>query len=256
MAKYAIISDIHANYHALSAVIEDVRNRECTDIVCLGDIVGYNAYPKQCLDYVRMLNCPVVKGNHDEEVVTPSLSRMNEIARSAMNWTREQLQKEDLDWLERLQFQRIVRADTGHSFAIVHSSLDHPRAWNYILNANDAFSNFPRQFTHICFHGHTHIPKVFVWDKSRAIEDYDALHDLHFSDEAEFSPRPDLKYFINVGSVGQPRDNDPRSCYAIYDTERNLVTVRRVTYDVREAQEEIRKSGLPDYLAERLEKGC
>lgn len=257
MARVAIISDIHANYHALSAVIEDVRDRECTEIVCLGDIVGYNAFPKQCLDYVRALNCPVVKGNHDDEVVNPSLSRMNEIARRAMNWTRDQLKEEDLQWLSRLQFQRIVRTtDSGHSFSIVHSSLDHPKAWNYIINANDASSNFPRQISHICFHGHTHVPRVFVWDKVHTIEDYDALHDLHFSDEAEFSPRPDLKYFVNVGSVGQPRDSDPRACYAIYDTDRNLITVRRVVYNIREAQAEIRNNKLPEYLAERLEKGC
>ena len=256
MARTAIISDIHANYHALSAVIEDVRNMQCTDLVCLGDIVGYNAYPSECLDYVRELNCPVVKGNHDEEVVNPSLAKMNPMARQAMDWTRDQLDDERLLWLSRLQYQRIERTDSGRAYSIVHSSLDHPKAWNYIINENDASSNFPRQITPLCFHGHTHVPKVFVWDKMRTIEDTDATHSLHLGGYAEFEPQPDRKYFINVGSVGQPRDNDPRACYAIYDSDINLVIIKRVTYDIQEAQKAIRSAGLPEYLAKRLEQGC
>ncbi len=255
MARTAIISDIHANYHALSAVIEDVRAMQCTDLVCLGDVVGYNAYPSECLDYVRELNCPVVKGNHDEEVVSPSNARMNPIARKAMDWTRSQLDEPRLRWLSRLQYQRIVRTDTGVSFSIVHSSLDHPKAWNYIINASDASNNFPRQFSHLCFHGHTHTPKVFVWDGQHAAEDDESLHPLYMEGFTEFQPLPDLKYFINVGSVGQPRDSDPRASYGIYDSDLNLIIIKRVEYDITAAQEAIRRAGLPEYLAERLEKG-
>lgn len=256
MARTAIISDIHANYHALSAVIEDVRTMQCTDLVCLGDVVGYNAYPSECLDYIRELDCPVVKGNHDEEVVMPSLAKMNPVARQAMDWTRNQLDDARLRWLTRLQYQRIVRTDAGKSFSIVHSSLDHPKAWNYIINANDASSNFPRQFTPLCFHGHTHVPKVYIWDGLHAAEDHDSIHSLYFDGYTEFQPSPDLKYFINVGSVGQPRDNDPRACYAIYDSDIDLIIIKRVEYDIRAAQDAIYAAGLPEYLAERLEKGC
>lgn len=256
MARTAIISDIHANYHALSAVIEDVRAMQCTDLVCLGDIVGYNAYPSECLDYVRELGCPVVKGNHDEEVVTPSQAKMNPVARQAMDWTRNQLDEERLRWLSRLQYQRIERTDTGSRFSIVHSSLDHPKAWNYIINANDASSNFPRQITPLCFHGHTHVPKVFIWDKVHTVENHDIIHPLYFEGYTEFEPQPDLKYFVNVGSVGQPRDNDPRACYAIYDSDINLVIIKRVEYDIQAAQEAIYYAGLPEYLAERLGRGC
>lgn len=256
MARTAIISDIHANYHALSAVIEDVRAMQCSDLVCLGDVVGYNAYPSECLDYVRELGCPVVKGNHDEEVVSPSLAKMNPVARQAMDWTRNQLDEERLKWLSRLQYQRIVRTDTGRTFSIVHASLDHPKAWNYIINANDASSNFARQISPICFHGHTHVPKVFVSDHTHTVEDHDILYDLYFSGYTEFQPQENLNYFINVGSVGQPRDNDSRACYAIYDTDINLIILKRVDYDIHAAQDAICNAGLPEYLAERLEKGC
>lgn len=256
MARIAIISDIHANYHALCEVIEDVRAMQCTELICLGDVVGYNAFPAECLDYIRTLGCPVVKGNHDEEVVSPSVANMNPVARQAMDWTRNQLDSERLDWLSRLQYQRIIRSDSGKALTIVHSSLDQPKAWNYVINANDASSNFRRQFSPICFHGHTHIPKVFRWNGTHAAVDHDAIHPLYIDGYTEFSPDPACKYFINVGSVGQPRDNDPRACYAIYDTDINLIIIKRVSYDIQAAQSAICAAGLPEYLAERLERGC
>ncbi len=227
----------------------------CTDLVCLGDVVGYNAYPFECLSYVRELKCPVVKGNHDEEVVTPSNTRMNSIAQLAMDWTRSRLDESCLQWLSRLQYQCIVRSDAGASFSVVHSSLDHPKAWNYIINASDASNNFLRQFSHICFHGHTHAPKIFVWDGKHAVEDRANIYPLYSEGFTEFQPLPDLKYFINVGSVGQPRDNDPRACYGIYDTDINLVIIKRVEYDVQAAQDAICNAGLPECLAKRLGKG-
>lgn len=251
MPRTAIISDIHANLHALSAVIADVQAEQCTDIVCLGDIVGYNAFPSECLDYVRSLDCPVVKGNHDEEVVTPSNQNMNPVARQAMDWTRSQLNEDQLQWLGRLQYQRLVRS----AFTMVHATMDQPKAWNYILNANDASSNFNRQFSQMCFHGHTHVPKIFFWDGQRAQEDSQALANLNREGRADFTPQEGVKYFINVGSVGQPRDNDVRACYCIYDSEANVLTFKRVEYDVASAQEAIRTAGLPEYLADRLGHG-
>lgn len=259
MSRTAILSDIHANYHALCAVVEDLRAEQCTDIVCLGDVVGYNAYPRECLDYIRSLACPVVKGNHDEEVASPNTlsARMNPAARQAMEWTRAQLNEEQLAWLARLQYQRIVRPPDGSSFTIVHSTLDQPKAWNYIMNADDAASNFRRQFSDMCFHGHTHVPKVFYWDGTRAREDYYVMHPLYASDArySELQLVPGTKYFVNVGSVGQPRDHDPRACYAIYDTDRGIIAFKRVEYDLRAAQAAIRSAGLPEYLAARLESG-
>ncbi len=255
MARIAIISDIHANYHALCAVIEDVRIMRCSEIVCLGDVVGYNAFPVECLDYIRQLGCPIVRGNHDEEVVAPTSTEMNGIARHAMDWTRSQLSGDRRDWLARLQYQRIVRTSSGHSISIVHSSLDHPKNWNYIVNTNDAASNFPRQFCPLCFHGHTHVPKVFIYDGQRTIEDFDRQQEIFTKGCTEIRPLQGMKYFINVGSVGQPRDGDSRACYGIYDTDLNLITIKRVSYDVQAAQQAIYAAGLHPYLAERLGRG-
>lgn len=249
MPRTAIISDIHANLEALQAVLADIESEQCTSIVCLGDVVGYNANPAECLEIVRGLNCPVVKGNHDEEVVSPSDSRMNPIARSAMDWTRAQLTEEQLTWLRRLQLMKLVQP-----FTIVHATLDQPRLWHYIVNANDATANFSRQFTDVCFHGHTHVPKVFYLDGCHAVEQTDALVDLPLG-SADFAPVPGRKYFINAGSVGQPRDGDWRACYAIFDSERGVITFRRVEYDLESAQRKIREAGLPDYLADRLGRG-
>ncbi len=259
MSRIAILSDIHANYHALCAVIDDLGAEQCTDIVCLGDVVGYNAYPRECLNYIRSLSCPVVKGNHDEEVSIPSTAsaRMNPAARMAMEWTRAQLDQEQLTWLARLQYQRIVHPSHGSSFTIVHSTLDQPKAWNYIFNANDATSNFRRQYSDMCFHGHTHVPKLFYWDGMHAREDYNVLHPMYVEGSScvEYPLQAGVKYFINVGSVGQPRDHDPRACYVIYDSDRNAVVFKRVEYNLRAAQEAVRSVGLPEYLAERLESG-
>ncbi len=249
MPRTAIISDIHANLHALYSVIEDVKLCQCTDVVCLGDIVGYNAYPHECLEYVRSLECPVVKGNHDAEVVADSLVRMNRLARQAMEWTRAQLSAEELQWLSRLQFQRIVRS----SFTMVHASLEQPKAWNYIINENDARGSFARQFSPICFHGHTHVPKVFMWDGARSYDMKKELSDpLYREGMVEVPLQEGCKYFINAGSVGQPRDGDPRACYAIFDSDARTVLFRRVPYDVVAACEAVRAAGLPEYLADRL----
>lgn len=252
MPRIAVISDIHSNMHALCAVMEDYQCEQCTDVVCLGDVVGYNAYPQECVDAIRAIGCPVVKGNHDEEVCRMDQTRMNPIARQAMEWTRKQLNEESLTWLSRLPMQRIERS----MFVMVHSSLDQPKAWNYILNANDAVGHFAKQGRYqLSFHGHTHQPRVFTWDKRYCVEQNHHWIELNQTGQTVVYLQPGLQYFINVGSVGQPRDGDPRACYAIYDTDAATVTLRRVEYKVEEAQQAILAYGLPAYLAERLATG-
>ncbi len=251
MPRTAIISDIHANMHALSAVIGDVQQQSCTDVACLGDIVGYNAYPAECLDYIKGLGCPVVRGNHDEEVVRNTYLNMNPMAAQAMQWTRSRLNEEQIAWLTKLPYKSFIRS----AFSIVHATSDQPQKWNYILNSSDASSNFGKQFSPVCFHGHTHAPKVFYHDGQSTYDDTETLSQLTELGEVSFSPVQGIKYFINAGSVGQPRDGDPRACYVIYDTDQNVITFRRVAYDIAGAQEAIRAVGLPEYLADRLERG-
>lgn len=252
MPRFAVISDIHANLHALCTVMEDaLQQQACTEVVCLGDVVGYNAYPRECLDYIRSLGCPVVKGNHDADVSGGDLTRMNPVARRAIEWTREQLSEEDCLWLKRLSYQRLERS----LFTMVHACLDQPMAWNYIMNANDATASFRRQFNALCFHGHTHVPRVFIYDGMHASEDMESMGILQQEGSVTVELAAGYKYFINVGSVGQPRDGDPRACYAVYDSEAQTVTFRRLVYDVASAQQAILAADLPTPLADRLARG-
>jgi diadenosine tetraphosphatase ApaH/serine/threonine PP2A family protein phosphatase len=238
--RYAIFGDIHANWEALTAVMADAQELECTHYVCLGDIVGYNANPSECLDYVRALNCPVVKGNHDEEATKErALDELNPLAESALLWTRQRLTEDQKQWLRELKLVRQVR-----DFTIVHATLDSPGSWAYISNRFDAMASFSYQFTQLCFYGHTHSPRIYEKDDTvRCLRDTD----MQF--------RKGVKYFINVGSVGQPRDGDWRASYAVYDVEQQEISIRRLEYDIRTAQEKIRDSGLPPVLADRLAVG-
>lgn len=238
--RIALFGDIHANLEALQAVLVDAEQQGCTDYVCLGDLVGYNADPGPCLERVRAMNCPVVKGNHDEDASgSHSLDAMNPVAAAALEWTRQNLSEEQRLWLRRLRMVRQVE-----DFTIVHSTLDQPANWNYVTNRFDAMSNFSYQFTQVCFHGHTHVPRVYV--KTDKVQEVPA--ESVVIEEGS-------KYFINAGSVGQPRDGDWRACYAIYDLEHHLVVFRRVDYDLATTQQKIIDSGLPPMLAERLADG-
>ncbi|MCB1234196.1 MAG: metallophosphoesterase family protein [Verrucomicrobiae bacterium] len=238
--KYAIFGDIHANLEALEAVMLDAANRDCTDFVCIGDIVGYNANPRECLEFVQNLGCPVVRGNHDEEAALDSpLEGLNPLAKHALEWTRRQLTAENREWLMNLKLVRQVR-----DFTIVHATLDTPGNWGYVTNKFDAMASFSYQFTPVCFYGHTHTPRIYI--KGSSVE---GLED--FSTPIELG----RKYFINVGSVGQPRDGDWRSSYATYDVENQRVAVHRLEYDLATAQRKILDAGLPEMLANRLAVG-
>lgn len=238
--RFALFGDIHANLEALQAVLEDAEQQGCTDYICTGDIVGYNANPAECLQIIQDMNCPVVKGNHDEDSAGAyPLDKMNPVAAEALVWTREQLTAEQREWLQKLRMVRQIQ-----DFTVVHSTLDQPQTWNYVVNKFDAMSSFSYQFTNVCFHGHTHVPKVFL--RGSSVTEVEAESVI---------VEPDSKYFINVGSVGQPRDGDWRACYAIYDKPENRIVFRRIPYDIAKTQEKIRTAGLPDMLALRLGEG-
>lgn len=238
--RYAIFSDIHANLEALEAVLHDASEQRCTEFVCLGDIVGYNANPHECCARVQEIDCPIVKGNHDEQASLLESSRdFNELAEAAIEWTRDNLTNEDKRWLRDLRLQRQVR-----DFTIVHATLDTPQQWGYVFNDLDAVASFTYQHTALCFFGHTHWPTAFVRD--------DNVRRLGVGQVVLGAGK---KYFINAGSVGQPRDRDWRAAYCILDCERHVVEQRRVKYDVQTAQKKIRAAGLPDRLADRLAVG-
>ena len=238
--KYAIFGDIHANLEAFEAVLADAEQQGCTDYVCTGDIVGYAADPNECLRIVRDMNCPVVKGNHDEEaILNTSLEGLNPLAKQAMEWTRAQLNEDERDSLNNMKLVRQV-AD----FTIVHATLDTPGSWTYVTNKFDAMASFSYQFTQLCFYGHTHTPRIYV--KGDSVEPLE---------EMEVKLEMGRKYFINVGSTGQPRDGDWRASYAVYDAENQNVEIRRLDYNIRKAQDKIIDAGLPEMLAHRLSLG-
>jgi len=238
--RFAIFSDIHANLEALEAVLADAHKHKSTHFVCLGDVVGYNANPHECVERIRKLDCPIVKGNHDEQGSLPeSSSDFNELAERAIKWTRNNLAEEEKQWLRELPLQKQVR-----DFTIVHATLDTPAQWGYVFNNLDAAASFTYQHTTVCFFGHTHVPMVFIRGDGVRRESIE-----HIRIEST------KKYFINMGSVGQPRDGNWRAAYCIYDMENNLVEQFRVKYDLAVAQRKIIKAGLPRLLAERLAIG-
>ncbi len=240
-AKLAILGDIHANLEALEAVLADCRAQGVTDYLCTGDLVGYNANPHECLEKVRALGCPIVMGNHDHYVSSrQNLDDFNPNAATVIEWTRKHLSVEEVLFLRSLPFTHTKMGTT-----LVHATLDDPESFGYVFDHLQAEAHFAHQIVPLCFHGHTHCPMIYE-------KQMGAVYRI---DAQDFKLAPGRKYFINVGSVGQPRDGDPRASYAIYEPATRQLAFRRLEYDIASAQAKIRANGLPERLAERLEVG-
>jgi predicted phosphodiesterase len=238
--RSAIFGDIHANLEAFEVVLADAREQGCQSFICLGDVVGYNANPRECLEIVQSLECPVVKGNHDSYVSSEhSLVTFNPLAEVAIQWTRDQLNSSEKRWLSNLPLIVEIRG-----FTVVHASLDEPGDWNYVLNQLDAAASFSKQTTELCFFGHTHSPRAYIKDSSIVGVPFEQI-----------IPERGKKYFVNPGSVGQPRDGDWRAAYVVFDEERRTINLRRLRYDLTRTQRKIVAAGLPPKLAERLALG-
>jgi len=238
--KYAILGDIHANLEALRAVLEDAATQGVGRYLCVGDVVGYNADPNECVKILRELDCVTVRGNHDHYVSeNDALGDLNPVAANVVRWTRAELGPDHLSYLDGL---RLVQAVDG--FTLVHSTLDMPEKWGYVFEEVEADASFNYQTTAVCFHGHTHVPVL-----------YEKGSGVRRSGYRCFKATMGKKYFINVGSVGQPRDGDSRAGYVVYDGDGRDVELRRVPYDVTTAQEKILAAGLPKALAARLAVG-
>ena len=239
--RIAILGDIHSNLDALNVVLEDCRALGVTDFLCTGDVVGYNACPRECLDIVRDLGCPVVVGNHDDYVSSDrDLADFNPNAATVIRWTRNQLTDGDLEWLRALPLSTVSSGIT-----LVHSTMDNPRLFGYVFDHLQAEANFVYQKTPVCFHGHTHCPMIYERQMGGVFR----------IDAQDMNLPIGRKYFINVGSVGQPRDGDSRASYAVYEPATRFIRFRRLEYDVAAAQARIRLAGLPERLAERLALG-
>ncbi len=258
--KYAIISDIHANIEALDVVLAKCEEAGVEKYICLGDLVGYNANPSECFEKVGSLELVgIVKGNHDEYVSNndEEMLGFNPHARAAVLWTKAQLSEPQRNKLAELPLKQTIR---GTNITIVHATLDSPEAWGYIFDVHHATDNFSYQFTQLCFCGHSHVPIAFC--KRPISSTGDPVSEIV---EWKGEEKPDIdpviqiekgwKYLVNVGSVGQPRNRDPRASFAIYDSDEKTVTRYRLEYDFASAQKSIRAAGLPERLALRLERG-
>lgn len=241
--KYAILGDIHGNLEALEAVLAKARELEVDRFISIGDVVGYNANPSECLQIVRQLPLDgIVRGNHDEYVSNSNeLIGFNPQAASAIHWTREQLNEEELQWLGNLPYKMFVKPDDGPRFQIVHATLDNPERWGYIFDRYSAEVCMRYQACDLCFFGHTHSPMYFSRNES-VIQDF----------YTEIRLQPNHKYLVNVGSIGQPRDGNPQAALVLYDSKEGKITMHRVDYDIEKCQEKIVAAGLPMRLAERL----
>ena len=235
---YGVIGDIHSNYEALTAVIDEFRREGIHDILCVGDIVGYAADPAKCIDVIRELNCTIVAGNHDYAVAGKfPLSYFNPDARTTVLWTIEQLSSDQISFLESLPLKRELQDIT-----LVHASLNRPELFDYITTGLDAQLNLDILGTRVCFYGHTHVPAVFLLREGDVRVERGPLIDLKGVDKA----------IINVGSVGQHRDWDNRPSFVIYNAEKMTIEIRRIKYNVNDAVKKIHSAHLPKVNARRL----
>jgi putative phosphoesterase len=221
--RIGIISDIHANLEALEVVLRRLESEKVERVYCLGDVVGYGASPNECVEKVRSLCHATVIGNHDDALVGRTSARyFNSYARAALDWTVRVITGENLAFLKSLP---LTQVEDG--LLLVHATPKDPSAWNYILHPEDSVAHFevlpPKT---VAFIGHSHIPVRFDDGKGRSI--------------------------VNVGSVGQPRDRDPRACCIVYDTVSGTLQWLREVYPIQEAARKIRAVNLPEFLAARL----
>ncbi len=240
---YAIISDIHGNLEALLSVVRYIESyREKIDkVICLGDIVGYGADPAECIRITREVSDVILAGNHDFAVCEQtSIEDFNSYAKEAVMWSRSALNENEIIFLKSLPLKYEEK-----DIDFVHSSLHRPESWRYLIRASDTHIDFQLLGKKVLFVGHTHVPVIFEDDGEN----------VKASSPSELSLNSLNKYIVNPGSVGQPRDRDPRASFAFFDTEKAHIKIVRIDYDIKKAQRKILDAGLPEILATRLGYG-
>jgi len=240
--KRAILSDVHGNLEALQAVLADIRAAGAGEIWSLGDAVGYGPDPDACVEILREEATVNLMGNHDAAVaeLTP-VENFNVNARRAVEWTRSVASPATMDFVARLEY-----TERREGALLVHASPREPKAWHYIMNLGEAGKSFAFFDEQLCFIGHTHVPSIVTRRGGAAAE---------LLTEQSAGVPEGTRCLVNVGSVGQPRDRDPRASFVILDLEARRVEIRRVSYPLEETQAKMRERGLPPYLSERLAAG-
>jgi predicted phosphodiesterase len=237
--RYAIFADIHANLEALEAVLDACQKESVDRYLCAGDIVGYAADPGECIEKIKAQGVTVVAGNHDWAAAKLySTEYFNPGAREALLWTRGELSAAHCEFLKDLKL--VLK---NEDLTLVHGTLNYPEDFNYLTDGYLAQESFRILDKPVCFIGHTHIPGIFVKEESGII---------HYRRDNFIKLCDSSSYIINVGSVGQPRDSDPKAAYCVYDTSKKEASIRRVNYDIQTASSKIILKGLPAFLGERL----
>ena len=242
--RIAVLSDIHSNLEALETVLQHALEQRADRYVCLGDVVGYGASPNECIELLKSLPaCPCVLGNHDAAVLKIPLN-MKPVARQSINWTREILTADNLWFLKEME--DVIKWD---KISFCHSNPYRPRNWYYVSEKTYISSSFARSKAKILFVGHTHIPVAITRKNFFCVYIRDPMHSMVVP-AAERN-----RQIFNCGSVGQPRDGDPRASYLIYDDEKMEIEFYRVEYDHKRAAEKILVAGLHESFASRLAMG-
>jgi predicted phosphodiesterase len=240
--RYGIFSDIHSNLEAFNAVIDAYKKEAIDTYLCIGDCVGYAGNPKECIEKAKAIATITVAGNHDWAAVDLfSLDYFNPKAKEAIIWTQGKLDDSSRYFLESIKL--IYK---NEYLTLVHGTLDNPGDFQYLTDKYIAKETFRLMETDVCFVGHTHIAGVFIKDK---------LGKVYYQQDDFSKIEPENKYIVNVGSVGQPRDGNPKAAYSIYDTERKEVQIKRISYDIQTTVKKIYAAGLPEFLGQRLLSG-
>jgi predicted phosphodiesterase len=238
--RYAVLSDVHSNLEALEAVLKDIDQRKIGDILFLGDAVGYGPNPNECIELLAKKCKILLAGNHDWGAIgLTDITYFNEYARYAVEWTSKVITEKNKKILKSLPVQMELKDD---DILLVHSTPRDPHEWHYLLTLWDAEINFHYFHNHFCFLGHSHQPFIIERLPSGELITY----------KDGIRTRKSSRYIVNAGSVGQPRDGDPRACYTILDEEIKLM---RIPYDIVSVQDKMKILHLPYPLIERLSAG-
>ncbi|MEN3044028.1 MAG: metallophosphoesterase family protein [Candidatus Hydrothermales bacterium] len=251
--RYLILSDIHSNYEALESVIKIAKDEGYDEILCLGDIVGYGADPNLCTDFIRENAKLTVLGNHDLALINiDERKNLNEYALKAIEWTYKVIKEENKYFIKELNFREKVSDD----FEIVHTAPSAPESFFYIFSLEEAIFEFQSIEKGLVFFGHTHIPSIYKRKREGKFFKF-GYKDITYEKKKNFfifkyNVEDDTDYLINPGSVGQPRDGDPKSCFMIFDIDKKELLFYRVFYNVDLARKKIIENGLPQFLGDRL----
>ncbi|MGM0441809.1 MAG: metallophosphoesterase family protein [Elusimicrobiota bacterium] len=242
---YGIISDIHGNYNAAKAVMSFLKEKNVDRIINCGDIVGYGPEPNKCINLIRNnSDLYTVIGNHDHAVIDyKNAYHFNPMASRAVKWTRNHITSENLNFLSAQDYKK-----EEDNFMFVHGSPRAPMS-EYVLDISVAYINFKKIEKQICFIGHTHFPACFEQNRHKRVRIKE------FTPDKMVKIKDNYRYIINAGSVGQPRDGDPKACACLYDTDSQKVSLHRIKYNIEDTQNKILSEKLPKFLAQRLTRG-